>query len=78
LPRRQLFAFNIVRFGDISGRHFSQRYFRFVITDILGVPLTVGGLISQIDGARGHWRTLPVGQPDYRKDPQTRWSKQNT
>src|SRR3982074_378353 len=54
LPRRQLFAFNIVRFGDISSRHFSQRYFRFVITDIVGVPLTVGGLISQIDGARGH------------------------
>jgi hypothetical protein len=36
LPRRQLFAFNIVRFGDISSRHFSQRYFRFVITDFLG------------------------------------------
>jgi hypothetical protein len=56
LPRRQLFAFNFVRLGDISGRHFPQRYFRFGVTDILGVPLAVGGLISQKDGARGNWR----------------------
>jgi hypothetical protein len=57
LPRRQLFALNIFRFGDISGRHFSQRYFRFVITDILGrgthswrPVLTFGGRTRKSDG----------------------------
>jgi len=49
LPRRQLFAFDIVRLGDISGRHFSQRYLRFVITDIVGVPLAVTGNIKDMD-----------------------------
>jgi hypothetical protein len=51
----RLFAFNIFRFWDISGGQFSQRYFRFVITNI-GVPLTFGRLISQIEGAWGHRR----------------------
>jgi hypothetical protein len=77
LPRRHLSAFNIFRFGDISGGQFSQRYLRFVVTNILGVPLTFGSLISQMDGAWGHWQILTVGQPHYRKDPNQGWSKQN-
>jgi hypothetical protein len=37
-----LFAFNLFRLGDIFGGQFSQRDCRFVIMDILGVPLAFG------------------------------------
>jgi hypothetical protein len=50
----RLVAFNIVRLDDIFGGQFSQPHLRFAVTDIVSVPLTFGGLISQIDGAWGH------------------------
>jgi hypothetical protein len=75
LPRRELFALNIFRVGDITGRHFSQRYFRFVITDILGrgthswrPMLTFGGRTRQI-----RWRGA---KPCHKKKPE-RASKPN-
>ena len=49
LPRWSLFTFNIFRLGDIFGGQFSQPHLRFVVTNILGVPLTPAGLISQVD-----------------------------
>jgi hypothetical protein len=78
-----LFAFNIFRFGEILGGQFSQRYLRLVITDIRRVPLTFGSLISQIDGAWGHWRfsnkaaRLPQGTmlPMVKTDHQADWKK---
>jgi hypothetical protein len=46
-----LFAFNVFRLGNIFGGQFSQRCLRFDVTNIVGMPFTFGGLISQIDGA---------------------------
>jgi hypothetical protein len=52
--------------GDIFGGQFSQPHLRFAVIHIVSMPLTFGGLISQINGA---WDIgdLPLGQPHYRK-----------
>jgi hypothetical protein len=46
-----LFAFDIGRALDVLVDQLSQRYLRFAVTDSVSVPPTLGGLISQMDGA---------------------------
>jgi hypothetical protein len=53
-----LSAFDLHRLRNIFGGQFAQVYLRFAVANIFGVPLTFGGLISQIDGAWRHGAAL--------------------
>jgi hypothetical protein len=47
-------AFDLDRLHNIFGGQFAQVYLRFAVANIFGVPLTFGGLISQVDRAWRH------------------------